>query len=256
MLEIRYRRLRIQSPKGKKKRYPELTVTVIEAREQETPCGRDRIDWKLITDLPVASRREAIEKVQWYALRWKIETFHQIMKSGCKAEQSRLRTAARLVNLLAVMCILSWRIFIFLPLDYPPWRAHWFYSEQYLLAASLLAGHRNFEVALPNYYITQTESVRQVMDDFWNRPELAGISRTGGSFLDRNEIGPAQAAKANGVGGYPPIDSRRARRRESDGLASPLNLPKCYQCHNHRCPILPRLLRKGWDNSQAATRPC
>jgi len=111
VLEIRYRRLQIQSPKGKKKRYPELTVTVIEAREQETPCRRDRIDWKLITDLPVASRREAVEKVQWYALRWKIETFHKIMKSGCKAEQSRLRTAARLVNLLAVMCILSWRIF-------------------------------------------------------------------------------------------------------------------------------------------------
>ena len=111
VLEIRYRRLQIQSPKGKKKRYPELTVTVIEAREQETPCGRDRIDWKLFTDLPVASRREAVEKVQWYARRWKIETFHKIMKSGCKAEQSRLRTAARLVNLLAVMCILSWRIF-------------------------------------------------------------------------------------------------------------------------------------------------
>jgi len=44
-------------------------------------------------------------------LRWKIETFHKIMKSGCKAEESKLRTAERLVNLLAVLCILSWRIF-------------------------------------------------------------------------------------------------------------------------------------------------
>ena len=44
-------------------------------------------------------------------MRWKIETFHKILKSGCKAEESRLRTAARLANLIAVFCILSWRIF-------------------------------------------------------------------------------------------------------------------------------------------------
>jgi len=109
VLEIRYRRLRIQTAKGKKKRYSEQTVTVIEAREQQTPPDRERIDWKLITDLTVRTRREAVEKVQWYALRWKIEAFHKILKSGCRAEQSRLRTTARLTNLLAVFCILSWR---------------------------------------------------------------------------------------------------------------------------------------------------
>jgi hypothetical protein len=56
--------------------------------------------------LPIASRAEAIEKLQWYALRWKIETFHKILKSGCRAEQSKLRTAERLVNLLAMCGIL------------------------------------------------------------------------------------------------------------------------------------------------------
>jgi len=111
VLEIRYRRMRLQTPKGKKKRYPDQTVTVIEAREQETPPDRERIDWKLITDLAVNSRREAVEKVQWYALRWKIEVFHKILKSGCRAEDARLRTASRLTNLLAVFCILSWRVF-------------------------------------------------------------------------------------------------------------------------------------------------
>jgi hypothetical protein len=40
-----------------------------------------------------------------------IETFHKILKSGCRAEESRLRTAERLVNLLALFCILSWRVF-------------------------------------------------------------------------------------------------------------------------------------------------
>lgn len=41
----------------------------------------------------------------------KIETFHKILKSGCKAEESKLRTAERLVNLISSFCILAWRIF-------------------------------------------------------------------------------------------------------------------------------------------------
>lgn len=44
-------------------------------------------------------------------MRWKIEVFHKIPKSGCKAEESKLRTADRLANLIALFCILSWRVF-------------------------------------------------------------------------------------------------------------------------------------------------
>ena len=69
------------------------------------------IDWKLLTDLPVRSRQEATEKLDWYAQRWKIETFHKILKSGCRAEEAKLRTAERLANLIAILCILSRRIF-------------------------------------------------------------------------------------------------------------------------------------------------
>ncbi|WP_269768907.1 IS4 family transposase, partial [Burkholderia ubonensis] len=41
----------------------------------------------------------------------KIETFHKNLKSGCKAEESQLRTASRLTNLIAIFCILAWRVF-------------------------------------------------------------------------------------------------------------------------------------------------
>jgi Transposase DNA-binding/Transposase DDE domain len=111
VLEIRYRRMRVLPPIGKSKQYPELLLTVIHAQERSAPKGRDKVDWKLITDLPVTSRAEAIEKLEWYSLRWKIEVFHKILKSGCKAEASKLRTANRLVNLISVLAILSWRIF-------------------------------------------------------------------------------------------------------------------------------------------------
>jgi hypothetical protein len=111
VLEIRYRTIRVQPPIGKQKRYPALTLAVIYAQERGTPKNRKKIDWKLITDLPVCSRADAIEKLEWYALRWKIEVFHKILKSGCRAEESKLRTAQRLTNLVSVFCILSWRVF-------------------------------------------------------------------------------------------------------------------------------------------------
>lgn len=57
------------------------------------------------------SHDAAIEKLRWYALRWKIEVFHKILKSDRKAETAKLRTAERLVKLIAVFCILSWRLF-------------------------------------------------------------------------------------------------------------------------------------------------
>ena len=56
------------------------------------------------------SKADAIEKLEWYTLRWKIETFHKVLKSGCRAEDSKLRNAERLANLIAIMCILAWRV--------------------------------------------------------------------------------------------------------------------------------------------------
>jgi Transposase DNA-binding len=111
ILEIKFKRIRLLPPIGKQKHYPSLEVTVIHAYEQGRPKNRKRIDWKLITDLQVRSFTDAVEKLQWYALRWKIELFHKILKSGCKAEESKLRTAERLVNLISIFCIVSWRIF-------------------------------------------------------------------------------------------------------------------------------------------------
>lgn len=111
VVELRFRRVLVRPPIAKQGQYAPIKVTVLHAIERGKPKDRDPIDWKLITDLPITSRASAIEKLRGYALRWKIETFHKILKSGCRAEQSKLRTAERLVNLMAMFCILSWRIF-------------------------------------------------------------------------------------------------------------------------------------------------
>ncbi len=110
-LDLRFRRMTVHPPIGKQARYPSLTLTVIHADERVTPEGREPIRWRLLTDHPVDDLASAIEKLDWYSNRWKIETFHKVLKSGCQAEQSRLRTAERLTNLLAVLCVVAWRVF-------------------------------------------------------------------------------------------------------------------------------------------------
>lgn len=110
-VHLRFCRMTIHPPVGKQKTYPSLSLTVVHAHERGTPAGRDPIRWHLLTDLPVGHMSAAVEKLNWYALRWNIETYHKVLKSGCQAERLKLRTADRLTNLLAVFCIVGWRVF-------------------------------------------------------------------------------------------------------------------------------------------------
>jgi hypothetical protein len=71
---------------------------------------------------------------------------------------------------------------IYLPFDYPARVADWYYSEQYLLATALLAGHRGFKVMLPGNYAASTPQVAQVLDGFWSRAEMKDVPRGSTSF--------------------------------------------------------------------------
>jgi hypothetical protein len=110
-IRVRFATLAVHPTPSKRKRCPSLTLTVIDAVEPGRPAGREPIRWRLLTNCPVPDLASAIEKLNWYALRWRVETFHKVLKSGCQAEQSKLRTTERLTNLLAVLCVIGWRVF-------------------------------------------------------------------------------------------------------------------------------------------------
>jgi hypothetical protein len=65
----------------------------------------------------------ATGKLDRYAQRFKIETYHKVLKSGCRAERAGLRTAERLTNLRAVLCVVAWRVFT--SSRWPSWAAAW-----------------------------------------------------------------------------------------------------------------------------------
>jgi hypothetical protein len=87
-----------------------IRVQVIAATEGTPPEGQEAISWVLLTNLPVPDFDSAVEKVQWYARRWGIETWHKVLKSGCKVEKCLLETAARLSRYLTLFSIIGVRL--------------------------------------------------------------------------------------------------------------------------------------------------
>ncbi len=91
---------------------PDLPLHAVYAYEAKTPENEEPVEWMLLTNLPVSNFREACEKVRWYCLRWRIEMYFKVLKSGFKVEDCRLATAERLIRYLAVMSVVAWRLFM------------------------------------------------------------------------------------------------------------------------------------------------
>jgi hypothetical protein len=98
--------------KHDKERLPDIEMNAVYVLEQDPPDGVEPIEWMLLTNLPVRSFEEAYEKVLWYRLRWRIEMYFKVLKSGFRVEACRLGHAERLARYLTVMSIVAWRLFM------------------------------------------------------------------------------------------------------------------------------------------------
>ncbi|MGC9523884.1 MAG: IS4 family transposase, partial [Anaerolineae bacterium] len=93
-LELRLGPVTILPPKDgvHDKALQAITLNAIEVREVDAPEGAKPILWRLLTDLPVESVEHALSCVRYYELRWLIERYHYVLKSGCGMEDSQLRS--------------------------------------------------------------------------------------------------------------------------------------------------------------------
>lgn len=113
-LAIRFAKVTLKQPANiATPNMPEtITVWAILAEEIKPPKNVEAICWLLLTTMPINSFDEAVEKVQWYTIRWLIELFHKVLKSGCKVEDRQLQTADRLIKCLTIDAIVAWRILL------------------------------------------------------------------------------------------------------------------------------------------------
>jgi len=106
-LSIRRASMTVRPPIEKQKKYTHQDLQVIHSEGLYLPEGRAPVFWKLIKKIPVAIHAEAVHRLQWYALRWKIEPFFRTLKTGCRIEELRLATADRLANCIDLCCVVA-----------------------------------------------------------------------------------------------------------------------------------------------------
>lgn len=108
-LELRFAEVTIKPPQNKKN-LPSITISAIYVNEPAPPQGEEPVSWMLLTTLPVKSTEEAVTYVEYYAVRFSIELFFKMLKSGCQIEKHQLKTADALRLCLALSSIVAWRV--------------------------------------------------------------------------------------------------------------------------------------------------
>lgn len=109
---VRFTRVTLRPPKHRAKRdgLQPVTLSAIEVREEKPPPDQEALHWLLLTTWPVENLVDARRCARWYALRWLVERYHFVLKSGCRIEARQLATTERLQRCLAVYAIVAWRL--------------------------------------------------------------------------------------------------------------------------------------------------
>lgn len=108
ILNFNWKKVNLRAPERPGGKLPCLEETVVHVWG-ETQDG-EKIEWFLYTDLEVNTLEEAIKVVQYYGLRWTIEVYHKILKTGLKAENLQLETADAIFAAISIMSIVGLRI--------------------------------------------------------------------------------------------------------------------------------------------------
>ena len=118
---------------------------VVHAREEQPPPAVKPLEWFVLTTLPVTSADDAARILGWYALRWRIEDYFRVLKSGCKVEELQHHTAERLERAIAIKMVVGWRIQLMVQLgrETPELPKDLLFSDSELRVLAVFARSRN-----------------------------------------------------------------------------------------------------------------
>ncbi len=118
-----------------------LSVNVVEVFEPAPPEGEEAIAWRLMTTEPIATPEDRARVVDFYRARWRIEEFFKALKTGCAYEKRQLESEHSLLNALAILVPVAWRLLLLrhLARNMPEEKASAVFSEDQLNLLRLLS---------------------------------------------------------------------------------------------------------------------
>ena len=93
-------------PPGKKSSLKKKEVTYVRAWCPERP----KLEWLLITNLPVENEEDARRIIEIYRRRWLIEDYHKALKTGCRIEDNQLKQASRILALFGMVGVIATKL--------------------------------------------------------------------------------------------------------------------------------------------------
>ena len=108
-LAVRFAQVSLRPPR-RKQGLGVVRLWAVLARERNAPAGVEPLEWLLLSSVAVENFPQALERLQWYSVRWQIEVYHRTLKSGCRIETRQLGSADRLESCLAIDLVVAWRI--------------------------------------------------------------------------------------------------------------------------------------------------
>jgi hypothetical protein len=109
-VEIRAKTVTLRPPsRPAQEKLASVQVNVVLVREPNPPEGEEPIEWMLLTTLPIDTLEQIRQVVEYYCVRWWIEIFFKVLKSGCRVEERRFEDIERLLPCLAIYLIVAWR---------------------------------------------------------------------------------------------------------------------------------------------------
>ena len=108
---LRYRQIELRPPPYHSDTEP-IALWILHVQEEQPPQGATPVEWFLLTTIEITSPEQAERLVGWYCLRWRIEDWHRVLKSGCTIEELGHKTAERLKRAIAISAVIAWRIML------------------------------------------------------------------------------------------------------------------------------------------------
>ena len=110
-VQLRYLEVELPAPSSQKEKKP-IAVRVVHVLEVSPPEGAKPLEWFLLTTCAINSVDDAQACLSWYCLRWRIEDWHRVLKTGCRIEDLAHHSAERLERAIAIKLVIAWRIML------------------------------------------------------------------------------------------------------------------------------------------------
>jgi len=146
-VSVRATQIELNPPSYHKDRDP-IKIGIVHVKEDKPPADAEAVEWFLLTTIDLQSADNVLNCVKWYCLRWRIEDWHRVLKSGCKVEELANKTAERLKRALAINQVIAWRIMLMTLLgrETPELPAEVLFSD---LEVKVLSAYAKKKVLLP-----------------------------------------------------------------------------------------------------------